>query len=635
KCEKPGCIINLGNQALGESLPVAGTSYSLNYYSDRVEGRQAERTVHVPIIGSQINTLDLDKIIVRMQILGRRFETQYNPAINLSHTFTWDGKDVFGRYVSGTHNAVVAISYQYDNSTYVPVPPTGTYSFGQPPSTVTGGPASRKPSIQTFEFNQDVTVPPLSSKEAIGGWSLNVHHKLDELGNNFYAGNDFVRENVSTKKIVRALANGFTNIRDLQVAPSGGTYIAEAAHIVRLNADGSRTVIAGDGATNFFNSSGPALSASLSIASFVVKSDNLFYISDTRGYIWRYENGQIYHQAGNPAGSDLFLIDAKTARFVTPGHIRLSPEGEIYFVDRGRRRIFKIDADNKLIHVAGTGLAGTTLEGAQAVTSNMDPRVIAIGEQGRIYVSTAISGLRSIIWTIDSAGALERLIGGGNNDPVDGSLGTDIQIEEITSLVLSDDERLFASSLSGVIGQADRRGIVQIVPNSEQEEGDTGDDGPAIEASFSAIGGIAFAGNGDLIVADRANDRLRKIEGFRPPGSTEKMVVSKNGSEVYIFNLQGRHLRTLDALTGDVLLYFDYNAQGHLIAVRDQFNNTTQIVRDSNSVPTQIVSPYGVITNVAVSNDELIRLTTPKGEIYRMSYLTGLLTSFENPKGGV
>ena len=52
-----------------------------------------------------------------------------------------------------------------------------------------------------------------------------------------------------------------------------------------------------------------------------------------------------------------------------------------------------------------------------------------------------------------------------------------------------------------------------------------------------------------------------------------------------MFDPKGRHLRTLNALTGADSLQFGYNAHGRLIKVTDGDGNVTTIERDGNGNP--------------------------------------------------
>ena len=104
---------------------------------------------------------------------------------------------------------------------------------------------------------------------------------------------------------------------------------------------------------------------------------------------------------------------------------------------------------------------------------------------------------------------------------------------------------------------------------------------------------------------------------------------------MYVFTLDGRHLQTLDAVTGALRYQFAYDGAGRLSSVTDVDGNVTTIQRDASGNPTAIVGPFGQSTALAVDADGyLSQATSPAGESILLGYTPdGLLTSFTNPRG--
>ena len=111
-----------------------------------------------------------------------------------------------------------------------------------------------------------------------------------------------------------------------------------------------------------------------------------------------------------------------------------------------------------------------------------------------------------------------------------------------------------------------------------------------------------------------------------PPRTAARSTSSRPG---------GRHLRTLDALTGALRYQFAYDGAGRLASVTDGDGNVTTVERDAAGTPTAIVGPFGQRTTLAVNADGyLSRITSPAGEAVQLSYTAdGLLTSLTNPRG--
>ena len=91
-------------------------------------------------------------------------------------------------------------------------------------------------------------------------------------------------------------------------------------------------------------------------------------------------------------------------------------------------------------------------------------------------------------------------------------------------------------------------------------------------------------------------------------------IASTDGRQLYRFDANGRHLSTVDALTGATLYTFGYDSAGRLIKITDADNNGTTIERDGNGNPTAIVAPFGQRTTLTVDgNGWLASATNPAG----------------------
>lgn len=120
-------------------------------------------------------------------------------------------------------------------------------------------------------------------------------------------------------------------------------------------------------------------------------------------------------------------------------------------------------------------------------------------------------------------------------------------------------------------------------------------------------------------------------------GTSHLRAASESGSEVYIFDQEGRHLETRNGLTGAILYSFFYDAAGRLQSVVDAYSNSSAVERDAFGNLIGIRAPFGQLTELTLGPDGyLSSIRNPKGEAHAMTYHPGgLMASFTKPKGQV
>ncbi|WII71411.1 RHS repeat-associated core domain-containing protein [Bdellovibrio sp. 22V] len=124
----------------------------------------------------------------------------------------------------------------------------------------------------------------------------------------------------------------------------------------------------------------------------------------------------------------------------------------------------------------------------------------------------------------------------------------------------------------------------------------------------------------------------------KPYSVSQLYIASAAGNEVYIFDLNGRHLYTKTALLGTNIYSFNYDSQGRLISIAEPFGKVTTFNRDSSGNFNSIQAPSGQLTLVGLdSNGYISSIKNPRNEIYSMSYYSsgGLLHTFQKPNGEI
>lgn len=122
--------------------------------------------------------------------------------------------------------------------------------------------------------------------------------------------------------------------------------------------------------------------------------------------------------------------------------------------------------------------------------------------------------------------------------------------------------------------------------------------------------------------------------GYKEKTNGEKWIVSKDRSEIFIFDTNFRHVRTINATTNVIHHSFLYDQENQLSAVVDKYGKQTTIQYHGGRV-VSITSPYGQISSVETDvNGYLSSISDPAGNTHSMSYSPlGLLLSYTNPNG--
>ena len=113
------------------------------------------------------------------------------------------------------------------------------------------------------------------------------------------------------------------------------------------------------------------------------------------------------------------------------------------------------------------------------------------------------------------------------------------------------------------------------------------------------------------------------------------LIAERDNSQIYVFDSEGRHLKTVNPANGSPILQFAYTVKGYLARIRDGDGNETTIERGEDDTPVAILGPYGHRTLLGVDNaGYLAHITNPAGEsIQLMHDAQGLLTRIVDPNG--
>ncbi len=275
-------------------------------------------------------------------------------------------------------------------------------------------------------------------------------------------------------------------------------YIAmpRAYRVVRMDIDTARIgLFLGNGVLGSAEASQP-LSLSLNAPSTVLvsASQGVLVSSQDSYQVYKVQSGVVSRFAGNWARPDLGP-NCTSAKFMRPRGLFRVSDGSLLISDSGAGMLLRCSDPDSIAGVAGKSFpAGYTRgDGAAASDAVLDqPNRILQASDGRIYFSEATR-----IRVIDPNGVIRTLRSGLSNP---GGLAFD----SLARLV-------YAETGSHRVVQYDLNSNTATVIAGTGVAGWLGDGGVATSARLNSPTDIAYDSNGNLLIADRGNHRIRRL----------------------------------------------------------------------------------------------------------------------------
>lgn len=656
-----GCQIQPQSQSLGEQIPIVGTPYLLSYQTERMPGYRDKNSWTITITGADVPA-SLLRIELTIQIAGRTFKQTFGPTANQQYTFVWDGLDTYGRTVTGAL-AHATLDYVYPLVYMGPYEGAAAFArlltYGSIP--VIGPNPSYYAYVNIERGSQRMLLnpPSLLSEAVLGGWTVDVQNFYDPVTQTLWLGNGTSRSAPDVGSIITTVAGTRVNIGglgdggpatdaylsapiDVVVGPDGALYIADRLdhRIRRVDANGTITTVAGNGVAGFGGDGGPATLAQLDAPyGIAFARDGSLYIADTGNNRIRKvdQAGMISTVAGTgAAGFDALEGPAISEPLFQPSGVAVGLDGGLYIADSGNNVIREVTPDGRLIYVAGNHSSGYSGDGGPAKLAALSSPVAVIAAQdGTLYISDLGNNR---IRKIGADGNISTFTGDGLSGYTgDGLLATQARLAQPRNIALADDGSLYiADSGNHRIRKVAPDGYIITIAGDGVPGYGGGDNSPAEFVQLYQPEGVGLATNGDLYVADTGNRLVREIHPAGPSvNAGDYLIPSSDGGKLFVFSSDGRHLKTLDAVTGAVVYQFHYDSAGRLSSVEDADGNVTSIARDGAGDPQSITSPYGQITSLDIGSDGYLQTAgDPAGNAWHMEYAPGgLLSAFEDRNG--
>jgi sugar lactone lactonase YvrE len=348
---------------------------------------------------------------------------------------------------------------------------------------------------------------------------------------NFYVSdtNDFRIRNISGGLITTAVGNGTccyngenigaTGAQEdavgIALDTQGNLYTAEFWRIREVS-NGTINTIAGNGSSGYSGDNGPAISAQISSAEGVALDGfgNVYIADQANNRVRKVSGGVITTVAGGgpPDGVSATAISLGQAVAVA-----IDSAGNVYFPSPNNHRVFKVSTSGAISTVAGNGSAGFSGDNGPPTAAQLNyPYGVAVNAAGTIVYIADRSNSRVRMVT---GGVITTVAGGGSGcaqqtDPVgDGCSGVNASLNNpgVVALDSTGTVLYIADSLNYRVRKLSGGIITTVAGNGLCCY--NGDNIAATSAELSYATGVTLDNNGNLIIGDSENFRVRKVSG--------------------------------------------------------------------------------------------------------------------------
>uniref|UniRef100_A0A914CCG1 EGF-like domain-containing protein n=1 Tax=Acrobeloides nanus TaxID=290746 RepID=A0A914CCG1_9BILA len=639
---------------VNEKIPIASTSGAyLVYSSDRADGYRS--TLHISLLGIQIpETLRL--VHVQIQIAGRNFYKIFAAKPNLTYIFPWDQTNIYQQNIHGLIHTQISIGYEYEGC-------SGTE--------------------QIIWYHESIQLEGKKTRPVdFGPWSINFHHYFDFMNNVLERGEGRTIYLDETPPVLRTIV-GSEERRDLvckhcskeallgsklfspsaiTIGTDGAIYIGDYDLVRRVSPDRKNveTIL--------------KLSTSDTSHPYYLLVDssngNLFVSMPLRRQIWQIV--QLQNPSDPTTNYQVFAGDgstctdpgsncgdggpAESAQLFFPKGMSFDNDGNLFFIDGRRirvitkqRQIRTLIKDKEWKPTSNGCDSSFTLE-----KLNLEWPTSIIFEP---FSKNLIILDTDVIYKIDFSVKLVKILAGipkgceqssHGLTPLKGakSFALDSKIG-ILYISETDEKRINLIRTISING-----GPIQIVAGKTgkcdcDKQNCPCDEtfGEPLQTATSAMlhrpSALAVDLKGRLYIADQKNFKIKVMEKIQPEYDSKERLYKINSpetNEIYYFNQQGFHSKTVSLLSGQNLYNFTYSqdlsspslseikGSGGISIRINRLNNTDIVLEGSLAEKTHIkFNPTDKSLMESVSSDSLGKIN--------FEYSTGQLLSAKISNG--
>ena len=403
----------------------------------------------------------------------------------------------------------------------------------------------------------------------------------------------------------QAVAAQMNSPQATAVDGSGNLYVADSANNVvrKVTRDGIIHPFAGNGSAGFGGDGGAAASAQLhGPRGLVVDSAGNVYIADSANNRVRMvaPSGTISTVAGNgTAGYSGDGGAAGSAELYTPTGLAVDGSGNLYIADLNNNRIRMLNAGTGIITtVAGTGNAGYSGDGGPAASAQLNyPVGVAVDSGRNIYIADSAN---YVIRKVLSGGQIYTIAGNGlSGYSGDGGQAVLAQIGSPAAVAADSAWNVYFTDGSSRVRKVFTSGYIVTI-GGNGTIGYSGDGGPASSAQLNMPTGLSVDSNGNVYVADSANNAVRELQPLASGIAITTIVSSASNlsgpvSPGDLVTIYGSGLGP----AGTVYQLLNGMVPETLAGTTVYFNNAAAPILYTSSNQINVVVPFGVTGQTA------------------------------------
>jgi trimeric autotransporter adhesin len=233
-----------------------------------------------------------------------------------------------------------------------------------------------------------------------------------------------------------------------------------------------------------------------------------FYVTDSgAGQVLKISSGGgLSVVAGGGDGGPAAQVELELS---VPGGLAVDAAGNLFIVESDHSRVLKLTPGGTITTFAGTGESGFSGDGGPASSALMNlPLGVAVDNAGDLYIADAGNAR---IRKVGGDGIIRTVAGGGQQSPENGVPATEAALCGVASVAAdSKGSFYFGNRCNNAVWMVSSTGALNLFAGT-REAGFAGDGGLATQAKLWSPDALAVDKDGNLVIADTYNHRIRKL----------------------------------------------------------------------------------------------------------------------------